>query len=227
MSLDKELLRLQKTIVYTFDDIALLKRAVTHRSDLASGAAGHMERLEFLGDAVLGLVIAEHLHHCFPDKAEGKLSRMRANLVCRERLLHVEAEWRLQRCLIVGDGERGTHGIKSPSIAANAVEAVIGAVFEDGGWEQARRVVLRSWKQLLTDIDRVDTRDAKSRLQELTQAKGWGLPVYTLTDRGVDAHPRFEAVCSVQGQVAGQGRGERKKLAEIAAAEQAWSKLNL
>lgn len=217
--------QLQQVIGYKFNDPALLKRALTHCSALRSAVSGHLERLEFLGDAVLGLVVAEYLHQSFPEEPEGQLSRMRANLVCRDSLLVVAADWQLSACLIVGDGERSENGIKSPSIVANAVEAVIGAVFEESGWDAARRVVLAAWRPMLDDIGRVDPRDAKSRLQELTQGKGWGLPEYALVDRGAGYQPRFEATCSVQGRVVGHGSGERKKLAELVAAEQAWSKL--
>jgi len=220
------LAQLQQVIAYEFSNPALLKQAVTHCSSLSGAVTGHLERHEFLGDAVLGLAIAEYLHHSFPDKPEGQLSRMRASLVCRDSLLLIAADWRLSGCLVVGDGERdGQGGVKSPSIAADAVEAVIGAVFEDSGWEDARRIVLAAWQPMLTDIDRMDRRDAKSRLQELTQSKGWGLPSYVLIDRGTGSRPRFEAACSVQEKVVGHGRGERKKIAEIAAAKQAWGKL--
>ncbi|PIW51387.1 MAG: ribonuclease III [Zetaproteobacteria bacterium CG12_big_fil_rev_8_21_14_0_65_54_13] len=219
------LTQLQQVIAYQFRDPALLKRALTHCSALRGAITGHLERLEFLGDAVLGLVIAEYLHHSFPDKPEGLLSRMRASLVCRDSLLVIAADWHLSACLVVGEGERSARGVKSPSITANAVEAVIGAVFEDSGWDAARRIVLAAWQPMLADIGRVDTRDGKSRLQEFTQGKGWGLPVYKLTDRGAGANPRFEAACSVQDRIVGHGQGERKKTAEIAAAEQAWSKL--
>lgn len=195
---------------------------MTHRSY----GAEHMERLEFLGDAVLGLIMAEHLHRNFPQAAEGELSRMRATLVCKKSLGEVADRWRLADCLVVGEGERSAHGIRSPSIAANAVEAVIGAVFEDGGWEAARATVLQAWQEMLAGADTADSRDAKTRLQELTQGKGWGLPEYLVTDMGTDRSPRFEAVCSVNGERLGKGRGERKKLAELAAAEQAWNKLN-
>ncbi|ATX82242.1 RNAse III [Mariprofundus ferrinatatus] len=217
---------LEKRVAYSFSDRSLLERALTHRSASIAMQVQHMERLEFLGDAVLGLVISEFLHDTFPEKAEGDLSRMRSALVRRESLLEVAAAWRLIPHLIVGDSEKSKQGIKSPSIAANAVEAVIGAVFEDGGWESARRVVKAAWKPLIVGIGRVDTRDAKSRLQELTQARGWGLPEYELKDNGVGVTPRFEAVCLVQGKVSGSGSGGRKKLAEIEAAEQAWSSLN-
>jgi len=213
---------LQRRINYQFRNAGLLQRALTHRSTERE----HMERLEFLGDAVLGLVIAEALHGCFCDAAEGELSRMRAALVRRETLLKVAAVWQLVPCLQVGEGERTRDGIKSPSIAANAVEAVIGAVFEDGGWDAARAVVLVSWQELLAEADRIEVRDAKSRLQEYTQGEGWGVPEYRVSDLGIGRTPRFEALCLIKGELAGTGVGERKKTAEINAAEQAWNQLN-
>ncbi|GAV20585.1 ribonuclease III [Mariprofundus micogutta] len=212
---------LEAIIGYTFSDKGLLKRALTHRSMTEQ----HMERLEFLGDAVLGLAISEFLHHHFPELPEGKLSRMRSALVRKESLYEVALVWKLTGYLHVGESERVADGIKSPSIAANAVEAVIGAVFQDSGWEPARKLVLQAWQSMLQGIDQVDNRDAKSRLQELTQAQSWGLPEYELQDHGVGKNPRFEARCSVKGELMGVGFGERKKQAEIAAAEQAWQQL--
>jgi len=221
----KKLAELEARIAYSFSDKTLLERALTHRSASATVAALHMERLEFLGDAVLGLVISEFLHQHFPAKPEGELSRMRSALVRKESLYDVALLWKLTPHLHVGEGERTAGGIKSPSIAANAVEAVIGAVFQDGGWEPARKLVKQSWKPMLGHIGQVDTRDAKSRLQELTQARAWGLPEYESEDRGVGFTPRFEARCRVKDELVGTGFGERKKQAELEAAEQAWQKL--
>jgi len=214
--------KLQQRLAYQFSDQALLERALTHRSV----ASEHMERLEFLGDAVLGLVVAEYLHGHFADVDEGSLSRMRASVVRRESLLIVAEAWAVQDYLVVGEGEKTDSGIKSSSIAANAVEALIGAVFNDGGWDDARRLVLQAWKPLLAQVEDSDQRDAKSRLQEFTQGKGWGLPSYQVTDFGVGQKPRFQACCSVQGKQVGTGTGGRKKTAEIQAAERAWKKLN-
>ena len=196
----------------------LLTRALTH----CSYSATHMERLEFLGDAVLGSVIAEHLHDLFPDEAEGQLSRLRAGLVRKESLYKVAQSWNLEIYLHVGDGERSAQGVKSSSIVANAVEAVIGAAFKDAGWSGAQALVLNAWQPLLKNMDISDARDAKSHLQEYTQAKGWGLPEYKVCDLGVAHEPRFEAKCWVKGKLCGTGLGERKKLAELQAAKKAF-----
>jgi len=219
--------RLQACIDYSFSDAQLLHRALTHRSVDLAGTGMHMERLEFLGDAVLGLVISQYLHATYADKPEGELSRMRSVVVRKQALLEVASAWWLVDYLRVGEGERLVDGgIKSPSIAANAVEALIGAVFEDGGWDAARHVVRRAWKNMLVDIGDIDTRDAKSRLQEFTQARDWGLPEYELSDLGAGVSPRFEASCRVRSELMGTGAGERKKQAESKAAEQAYRKLN-
>jgi len=195
----------------------LLTRALTH----CSHSATHMERLEFLGDAVLGLVIAEHLHDLFPDEAEGQLSRLRAGLVRKESLYKVAQNWNLEVYLHVGDGERSAQGVKAPSIVANAVEAVIGAVFKDAGWSAARDLVLKAWQPLLKNMDISDARDAKSHLQEYTQGKSWGLPEYRVCDLGVDHEPRFKAECWIKNRLHGTGSGARKKVAELHAAQQA------
>ena len=213
---------LQQQMGYSFSNQGLFERALTH----SSAGPNHMERLEFLGDAVLGLVISEHLHARFPERAEGQLSRMRASMVRKESLLKMAKKWQLDQLIHAGAGERTARGIKSPSIAANAVEALIGAVFEDGDWKSARLVVLKAWHGMLKGIDQVETCDAKSRLQEFTQSKGWGLPVYMLVDLGTEHSPRFKAECRVNGKLVGAGLGERKKLAEIDAAEKGWRELN-
>ncbi len=213
---------LQQRIGYRFQNIDLLKRALTHRS----ASSEHMERLEFLGDAVLGLTVAEYLHDKFPDYAEGELSRMRAALVRKERLIRVAGQWQLAPMLFVGEGERERGKLKSESIAANAVEALIGAAFKDGGWHEVRPLILNAWKPHMESIDLDSVRDAKSRLQEFTQARGWGLPHYSVTDHGVAQSPRFSAYCEVNGECVGRGSGERKKTAELAAAEKGWKLLS-
>jgi len=207
----------EQRIGVRFSHTDLLTRALTH----CSYSVTHMERLEFLGDAVLGLVIAEHLHDLFPDEAEGQLSRLRAGLVRKESLYKVAQSWDLEAYLHVGDGERSAQGVKSSSIVANAVEAVIGAVFKDAGWPVAQTLVLNAWQPLLEKMDTSDARDAKSHLQEYTQGKAWGLPEYKVCDLGVGHEPRFEAECWIKNKLCGTGLGERKKVAELNAAQQA------
>jgi len=185
-----------------------------------------MERMEFLGDAVLGMIIAARLYEQFPYAAEGELTRMRAVLVCKNGLLAIARKWCLSAHLHVGDGERGKDGnVKSVSIVANTVEAVIGTVFLDGGWESARTLVLKAWADLLHNADQADTRDAKTCLQEFTQAHGFGLPEYVVRDLGADCDPRFEAECFINGDKVGRGMGERKKTAEMEAAAEACHQL--
>jgi len=215
--------RLEAILGHTFHDSSLLQQALTH----TSSGLPHMERLEFLGDAVLGMIIAETLYSRFPDEKEGTMTRMRAALVCRDGLLQVAEAWDIDSLLIVGPGERDVAGrIRSESICANAVEAVIGALFLDAGWAAVRDTVVYAWQLQLDKAGQADGRDAKTRLQEYTQARGWGLPEYRVSDQGVEHSPRFSAVCVVQGEDVGEGSGERKKAAESEAAKQAWKKLN-
>jgi len=209
--------RFAQHIGINFTQPDLLKRALTH----CSYSSTHMERLEFLGDAVLGLVIAEYLHDLFPDEAEGQLSRLRAGLVRKESLYKVAQHWDLEAYLYVGDGERSAQGVKSSSIVANAVEAVIGAVFKDAGWIVARDLILKAWLPLLKTMNTSDARDAKSQLQEYTQSKAWGLPEYKVVDLGVDYQPRFQAECRIKHTLCGKGLGDRKKQAELHAAQHA------
>lgn len=210
---------LEDRIGYHFRDGRLLKQALTHRSTPGE----HMERMEFLGDAVLGMVIAARLYEQFPHTDEGELTRMRAAMVCKNGLLTIARKWRLATYLHVGGGERdGDEQVKSTSIVANAVEAVIGAVFLEGGWESVHTLVLEAWADSLHHADQSESRDAKTRLQEFTQAHGLGLPEYVVHDLGGDCHPRFDAECHVDGKSIGKGVGERKKIAEMAAALQGW-----
>jgi len=217
-----ELSTLQTCIGHQFDNTNLLVRALTHRS----ASQDHLERLEFLGDAVLSLVISEQLFRQFRDVDEGQLSRWRAYLVCGASLKRIARVWHLQSYVRVGNGERDSGGnIRSESITGNAVEAIIGAAFIDAGWKVAKHVVQEAWAGLLHDLPSGDMRDSKSRLQELTQARGLGLPDYRSIDRGAGSSPRFTVCCLVRGESVGKGAGDRKKEAEIKAAEQAWKQL--
>lgn len=218
-----ELAALEARIEHAFHRRQLLALALTHRS---AGRA-NLERLEFLGDAVLDLIISEYLYRHFAEAGEGQLTRLRAKLVCKESLVRVARTWRLGEHVCVGGGERDAAGrIRSPAILADAVEAVIAAVYLDGGWQAAKKLVLSAWQQCFANMDMaVDVKDAKTRLQEFTQAQGWGLPQYQVEDRGSQAAQRFSARCQILGQPRGEGEGATKKAAEAAAAERAWQAL--
>ncbi|MDX8395019.1 MAG: ribonuclease III family protein, partial [Mariprofundaceae bacterium] len=181
---------------------------------------------EFLGDAVVGLVIAEYLHQHFLDATEGEMSRMRAAVVCKEGLLKVAHLWKLKDEVTVGIGERSSLGApKSQSVIANAVEALIGAVFLEAGLDQVRALILKAWHQMLNSMDDLILHDPKSRLQEYTQGKTWGLPIYEIKGQGPDVTLRFLAECYVNGKMLAHGRGARKKIAESEAAKVAWQVL--
>ncbi|MBM4221283.1 MAG: ribonuclease III [Gammaproteobacteria bacterium] len=208
------------TIGYTFRDASLLDLALTHRS----AAAAHNERLEFLGDAVLGMVAAEVLYASWPAADEGVLSKLRARLVRRETLEQIARSIDLGRHIKLGSGETRSGGHQRGSILANALEAVIGAVFLDGGVTPARELVLRLLSAHLAGlaIDE-DLRDPKTRLQEFLQAQGEALPVYTVEQISGSAHDQlFEVVCRLDGLgLSVRGKGSSRRLAEQRAAEQA------
>ncbi|MBF0281835.1 MAG: ribonuclease III [Zetaproteobacteria bacterium] len=218
----KKFNRFQQDIGYTFNEIGLLKTALTHASAVTH--MHHMERLEFLGDSVLGVIISNALFERFPKVKEGELTRMRASLVCKDSLLIVAKQWHIKDALKVGDGERDKAGrIRSVSILANAVEAVIAAVFRDAGFELATVLVLRSWDEMLQAVNADQVKDPKSSLQEWTQARAWGVPEYIVQDLGIGKEPRFHAQCMVNGKLCAEGYGMRKKLAELQAAERAYA----
>ncbi len=212
-----------QAIGHRFAKPELLRAALTHPS---LDPASEMERLEFLGDAVLGAVVASLLVSLRPDLDEGAMTALKAWLVRRERLVEVAAGWHVHEAVRVGPGERTPDGrLRSPSIAADAAEAVIGAVFLDAGWEAAQALIARTWAPMVEQADPKAVLDPKTRLQELTQAKGWGLPEYRVEDHGAEAGLRFHAECWVQGEKQGEGWGARKKDAERAAAREALARL--
>lgn len=208
------------TLGYPFQDARLLDLALTHRS----AAPAHNERLEFLGDAVLGMVAAEVLYATYPAAAEGTLSRLRARLVRRETLEEVARSVDLGRHLALGGGETRSGGHQRGSILANAVEAVIGAVFLDGGMTPARALVVRLLSTHLAGlaVDE-DLRDPKTRLQELLQAQGQELPVYTVEQVSGSAHDQlFEVACRLDALgLTVRGKGSSRRIAEQQAAERA------
>ncbi len=204
--------------------MAYLRLATTHRSYCAENVeATSNERLEFLGDAVLGLVVTDHIHASYPDLAEGHLAKLRASVVNTATLAEVAARLELGSILLLGKGEDQSGGRDKESILADSLEAVIGAVYLDGGWETAQQIVLRLLlEDILAGAERPGRQDYKTRLQELTAQLGLGSPGYRITGSGPDHDRRFEAVAIVDDNSMGEGSGTSKKRAEQAAARSAW-----
>ncbi|MEX1200481.1 MAG: ribonuclease III [Methylophaga sp.] len=203
-----------------FHDSDLLKQALTHRS----ADPKNNERLEFLGDAILSLVVAEALYMRFPQVKEGKLSRLRASLVRGETLAELGRELNLGEVLVLGQGELKSGGFRRESILADTVEALFGAVYLDSGYELAKQLILRLYEERLQSIDVTEAvKDPKTRLQELLQSRKLPLPIYLVKELKSDQQqPVFEASCQVSlldKLVIAQGSSHRK--AEKRAAERA------
>jgi ribonuclease-3 len=215
--LDKAETWLEKALEYRFNDTRLLEQALTHRS--APGNSN--ERLEFLGDAVLDVVVSEALYDACPDAAEGDLSRLRASLVRDTSLAELAADLGLGDHVILGSGERKAGGHRRESILADALEALFGAVYLDSGFEAATRIVRRTFGDRLEEFPHVDDlRDPKTQLQEWLQARGLGLPDYELINVTGKAHKqRFEVQCAVPDADATIGEGTSRRGAEQHSAE--------
>ncbi|MEZ8193308.1 MULTISPECIES: ribonuclease III [Vibrio] len=216
--------KLERRLGYQFNDAELMNLALTHRS--ANGK--HNERLEFLGDSILSFVIADELYHRFPKVNEGDMSRMRATLVRGHTLAELGREFDLGDYLKLGPGELKSGGFRRDSILADAVEAIIGAIYLDSDVEVIRGVVLSWYKTRLDSIEPgVSQKDPKTRLQEFLQGRRKSLPVYTVTNIKGEAHNQeFTVSCDVAGvdkPVIGKGTSRRK--AEQAAAETALEQL--
>ena len=209
----------------------LLTLALTHRSyAYEHGGLPTNERLELLGDAVLGLVIVEELFRRHPDNSEGDLAKLRNSIVNSQALAGVArglTEDGLGEYLLLGRGEVNTGGHEKSSILADTLESLIGAVYLQHGLEGARQVILRLFGEL---IDTAPTLGAalewKSSLQELTASRGLGVPRYEVSSEGPDHDRRFSAVVYVGGEVWGRGTGRSKKAAQTDAAAQAWTALD-
>lgn len=215
--------RLQQRIGYQFNDAGLLERALTHRS---LGARNN-ERLEFLGDAILGFEVADHLYRTVDDANEGQLSRMRAHLVKRETLASIARELQLGDLLRLGAGELRSGGQTRDSILADAVEAIIAAVYLDGGMEEARGLVRRLLGERLSDpTPEARRKDPKTRLQEHLQALGRPLPRYEVVAVAGDQHDQtFRVVCSTGAGGETEGEGASRRKAEQAAARRMLARL--
>jgi len=203
--------------------------ALAHRSWCSeNGQVESNERLEFLGDAVLGLVIADEVYVRYPELPEGQLAKVRAGVVNAVTLAEIAREIELGESLLLGKGERSTGGADKQSILADALEAVIGAVYLDGGVDAARQVVLRLWEEHVSDAVREGPGgfDHKTRLQELAVASFERAPRYDVATTGPDHARVFDAQVLVGDEVLGTGTGSSKKEAEQAAAGEAVEALN-
>ena len=210
---------------YEFSQPQLLQRALTHRSY----SADHNERLEFLGDSILGCVIAKHLYTAFSHLDEGELSRLRSNLVREETLVILAQKIDLGSCLLLGEGERKSGGFRRPSILADGMEALFGAVFLDANFAAAEKVVLNLYVPYLASID-INTvgKDGKTLLQEYLQSKHFPLPLYTVTTIQGEAHAQsFHVECAIPSlKVTTQGEGNSRRNAEQQAALAAHQKIS-
>lgn len=220
MNLDK----LEGRIAYRFARRHFLQAALTHRS---SGEANN-ERLEFLGDGLLDFLVAEMLFECFPTQPEGDLTRLRADLVRQESLHSVADSLELGQHLALGEGELRSGGRRRPSILADAFEALLAAIYLDGGFGAAREFVRRCFSERISRLDPIrDGKDPKTRLQEWLQAQRNPLPSYRIVTTVGEAHAQmFEVSCQLEKpRMETIGRGRSRRIAEQAAAEEALRQL--
>lgn len=218
------LARLEDRLGWRFRDRAVLLGALAHRSWCAEHAeAESNERLEFLGDAVLGLVVTDRVYHLYPELPEGELAKVRAAVVNAEVLAQLAVEVGLGSELLLGKGEDASGGRMKPSILSDAMEAVIAAVYLDGGWDAANGLVLRLLAGRIAEAAAgPGGHDYKTRLQELAARRFDRLPRYQVSGHGPDHAKRFFATVLLDGEPRGSGEGRSKKQAEQAAAKAAW-----
>jgi ribonuclease III len=209
----------ERSFGHVFSAPALCSTALTHRS----GGADHNERLEFLGDSILNCAVARLLYDAHPQADEGDLSRLRASLVSGESLAQIAADLGLGEYLHLGSGELKSGGFRRASILADALEAMLGAIFLDGGYEAAAAAVARLVAARMLELPAAGTlKDPKTRLQELMQARGLALPVYTLTAVAGDPHAQsFTVMCEVPvfGIGARAEGASRRRAEQLAAAK--------
>jgi len=215
--LDKATAWLKKSLAYTFADEHLLRQALTHRS--VNGP--NNERLEFLGDAVLQVIVSDVVFEQKPDASEGQLSRLRSSVVRDVALADVALGLGLGEHLILGSGEKKSGGHRRDSILADTLEAIFGAVYLDAGFDAARQVICTAYGERLQNMpDGADLRDPKSRLQELLQGRGLALPVYAMEKVTGKAHKQsFEVSCAIpelEAKTVGQGSTRRDAEQEAA-----------
>lgn len=209
---------LQEKLGYNFQKSCWLTRALTH-SSAAETRRKSYERLEFLGDRVLGLVLATMLVEAFPDENEGELGYRFTALAQRDALVRVAQHIGIPELLVLSEGEKSSGGRDNPGLAADAMEAVIAAIYLDGGLEPAEHFIRSYWTKLILENAR-PPKDAKTRLQEWAQARGYPLPAYETVERtGPDHQPEFTVAVTVRDWPQASGRGGNKRAAEQSAAE--------
>ncbi|MEA5097711.1 MAG: ribonuclease III [Burkholderiaceae bacterium] len=216
----KDLAPLQQRLGHVFKDMALLRKALTHRSH----SAAHNERLEFLGDSILNCVVASLLYERYSGLDEGDLSRLRSNLVKQQALYEIAQKLEVSSCLRLGEGELKSGGFRRPSILADAVEALLGAVFIDAGFEAVRQVIRGMYIPILDSVDpKTLGKDAKTLLQEYLQGKKIALPQYVVAaTRGAAHNQEFEVECLIPKlEIQVFGTGGSRRAGEQAAAKKA------
>ena len=221
--MNRNLKELEQKINYQFRNEQLLRQAMTHSSYVNEHRMDKLqcnERLEFLGDAVLEIVSSDFLYHKYPEKQEGELTKIRASIVCEPTLAYCASDINLGAYLMLGRGEESTGGRGRNSVVSDAMEALIGAIYLDGGFANAKEFVLNF---ILNDIEHKQLfYDSKTILQEIVQENGTQPVEYILTkEEGPDHNKNFTVEARVNGKVMGQGSGHTKKAAEQAAAYQA------
>ena len=215
---------LSKKLGYVFRQPQLLQRALTHRSY----GPEHNERMEFLGDSILGCVIAKYLYSNYPQLSEGELSRLRSNLVREETLATLAQQLDLGSHLRLGEGELKSGGFRRPSILADALEALFGAVLLDSGFSEAEQAVLNLYVPYLEKVDvQTQGKDAKTLLQEYLQGKRIPLPTYTIITMQGEAHEQsFQVECAIPSlKISAHGTGTSRRNAEQQAAQAAYQQL--
>jgi len=227
-----DLAALQQTLGVSFNDLSLLEQALVHSSyinERPGFAPTSNERLEFLGDAILGFIVAEELYQRFPQFSEGEMTKLRSSLVCRDALSRIARAISLGNYLYLGRGEEVSGGRRKPANLVGALEAVITAIFLDQGSTTTRDFVLRS---LDKELDRVLSQgieaDYKSQLQELIQSRQQQTPTYNVIEAGGPDHDRtFTVEVRLGDTVLGRGAGKSKKVAEAEAARSALDQLSI
>ncbi len=221
---DGSILQLQRRIGYRFNNPALLETALSHRSFCAeAGRVPSNERLEFLGDAVVGVIVTDYIYNMYPELNEGDLAKLRATVVSTRSLAQVAKECSLGSAVKLGKGEDASGGREKESILADTFEAVIGALYLDGGLQSASRFVLGMLEDTIVEsAQSPGGSDFKTRLQEMVVQMGYDAPVYNVVGSGPDHDRRYRAEVYINDQQVGVGIGRSKKEAEQEAARVAW-----